>query len=502
MDNYEIYTALVTPVLANGEINYQELEKLIRFQISNKVTGIVIFGTTGLGYLYQSKLLEVVDFTLSIVETTVKVIVGISQMIYQQLAETITKLNDLPIDGYLILTPHYLTVSQIDLYNYYQKINEIVNHPIIIYHVPKRTSQAFTDETILRCLELKWVEGIKLASFSHITLQKIRSQSQHTKIYLGSDDAIDHISEGFNGIISVFSNLNPQLLKKGFNNLFIANKLKKFFKILFQYPNPVGIISLLNTEGYQIGNLPFPFTNLPITDVELLKNAYQKLIEKEEHPVVIVGDGKMGKKLKAFLNEYQPKIIDLQVVNWIKKELLENAKVIIDFSHPNSLNEYYRLDYKNEPIFIIGTTGYENMDKMIELSTKHPVLYDSNFSKGIKIITRFLKEFRKSPFFCDYAKAIKEIHHVQKIDSPSGTAKSLRNVIGKDCEIESKRIGDIKGIHEIEFKNQTEKIIFSHLLLDRKIICLGVLESMKFLLNQQKGLYSYEEVVFDEQNSD
>ncbi len=498
MDKYTIYTALVTPVFGNGEINYIEFERLIKFQMENQVDGVIIGGTTGFGYLYQTKLVEMLKFAVKVADGKIKIIAGISEFSYSYLTNLFKKLNELQIDGYLVLTPHYLTVSQTDLYHYYQVINDLTAHSIIIYHVPNRTAQTFKTETLIKCLSLSNVEGVKLASFDLEMLDRLVTAKMDKKIYLGDDSKIELMRSGFDGIISVFSNVNPVVVKAALKNPLIHQNLLGYFQIFNQYPNPVPIITVMKELGYQIGELPFPFSELPVGVRRTLVTEYQKLIENNQPLIVIIGNGKMGKAIEENLEGYHKAVLDLQKMNASKKELLEKAKVIIDFSHPSSIDVYSDLDYKNQPVFIIGTTGYERLDQIKALSKRYPVVYDTNFSKGIKIINHFLRELKTKGLVSGYEPTILEIHHQSKLDSPSGTALTIQHILGNDTPITSKRFGDIKGIHEVKFTNGSETIILGHTLIDRSAIVLGVIDAMRFLLKEPAGLYNYDQVLFDE----
>lgn len=498
MDNYELYTALVTPVLANGEINYQELKKIIDNQIVNNVNGIVIGGTTGLGCLYQEKIFEVTSWVTKMYFGKIKIIVGIANNNFLVISEMITKLNKLKIDGYLVLTPHYLIVSQDDLYQYYKKITSICEHSVIIYHVPTRTSQTFLTETMIKCLSLPKIKGIKLASFDLNMIDMIKEQTINKKIYLGSDINIDQLENGFDGIISVFSNLNPKVMKKSFNNILIRNRLIDFFKKFNELPNPVGIISLMNELGYDIGNLPFPFSNVQNITSKTLVGNYKLLLEGQNDVITIIGKGRMGNALANSLSEYNLNLLDIRDMDETNIEKLINSKIIIDFSHPNSLNEYMNLDYQNNPIFIIGTTGYSSIENIKILGKKYPVLYDSNYSIGMTIMCYALSKIKNLKIAKNYVSSIVEVHHNKKIDKPSGTAIKIKNIIGSDSSITSKRIGDINGIHVVNFDDKFDSLKIIHKLKEREAIVKGVLLGMKLMLKKPIGLYNFEELIINE----
>lgn len=497
MNKYELYTALVTPTLENGNVDYQEFKRLIEYQILNGVDGIVIGGTTGLGCFHTDELDKMAQTAIDLSDNRIEIIVGISGNSLMSIKHNISKLNKLNIDGYLILTPYYITVSQDDLYEYYSKISEYCEHPIIIYHVPTRTSQKFLPETMVKCLLLPKVIGIKLASYDEDMLKFIKKRIKDKKLYLGSDTKINDMDMWFDGIISVFSNVNPLMIQESFNNFLVRNQLLKFLNKFSEYPNPVGVVTLMNIIGYSIGNLPFPFNEIKQSEKESLYNNYYKLIN-ESNTVALIGDGKMGKILFDNLQDYNVKMFDIRKMDSECEKQLIKSKVIIDFSHPNSINNYMEMNFLNNPIFIIGTTGYETMDKIKKLSLNYPVLYDSNFSIGMSFIFHSLKEMRAIKKFDNYQFDIMEIHHKEKIDKPSGTAKKIKNILETSREVTSKRIKDIKGIHIVNCNGRYESLKIIHTLKDRNLIAEGVILGMKLLINKPNGLYSFEELIFSE----
>lgn len=493
MDKYLLYTALITPYL-NGKINCNNLKQLIETQIEHGVDGLVIGGTTGLGSIYQEDLLFIAQKAIEFAKKRIKIVIGIAEYKYKKVTSLIKNLNKLEIDGYLVLTPYYLTVSQEDLFYYYQKINSLSKHPIIIYHVPNRTGQKFLPDTMVKCLKLKNIIGIKLASFDLEMIKILKNKTKDKLIFLGNDEKIDLINQGFDGIISVFSNLNPSLMKEALFNNEKQEKLINFFKKFNQYPNPSGIISLMN-EQKKFTELPFPYHKINRKFKEII-NLYQNLILQTSE-IVIIGKGRLGNKINESLKQYQPIQIDVRQMSEYKKEKLSNAKIIIDFSHPDSVKTYEKLNFLNHPCFIIGTTGFQKLENIHMLSKKYPVLYDVNFSIGITQLKYYLKMINKNNNLNNYNAHLLEIHHQNKKDIPSGTLLMLKETLNRNCKIQCKRIANIKGIHMIKLENENEKIILSHYLKDLNAIIEGLIIGLNFIIFKNSGLYNMEEVIFN-----
>ena len=176
---------------------------------------------------------------------------------------------------------------------------------------------------------------------------------------------------------------------------------------------------------------------------------------------------------------------------------------IIDFSHPDCLSGF--IDYvtaqaeagRRIPV-VIATTGYSEaqIQQIHELSHMVPVVFSSNFSPGVTILTRLLKEF--SPLMADWDIEIVETHHNRKLDAPSGTALTLAKALDRnDIGIHSVRGGDVRGIHEVMFFGPGEMLTLKHEALDRGLFSAGAVKAMKFALAQEKpGLFGMGDVMF------
>ncbi len=197
----------------------------------------------------------------------------------------------------------------------------------------------------------------------------------------------------------------------------------------------------------------------------------------------------------------------------------EKIDVIIDYSHPDSLDGLlsYALN-KNIPI-VIATTGYqkEQILKIKEAGEKIPVLFSFNMSLGINLLADLAK--KAASFLGDqFDIEIVEKHHNRKIDAPSGTALLLADAINdavdnektyvfdrhsvrkkrekKEIGISSIRGGTIVGEHEIIFAGHDEIITLSHTAMSREIFAVGSINAAAFLANCDKaGLYTISDLL-------
>lgn len=165
---------------------------------------------------------------------------------------------------------------------------------------------------------------------------------------------------------------------------------------------------------------------------------------------------------------------------------LEESDVVLDFSKESALLENLpKVVYAKKPI-VIGITGLSEkaLGEIQLASEKIPVFLSPNFSEGIALLKKLLKELPYGNY------EITETHHTQKKDSPSGTALDLASRLQPPPSIQSIREGLVVGIHKITLHLPFEKIELTHEVLDRKVFAKGALLACSFLSNKPKGLYT------------
>tara|TARA_B100000900_G_C20586110_1_gene719637 strand:+ start:977 stop:1648 length:672 start_codon:yes stop_codon:yes gene_type:complete len=205
--------------------------------------------------------------------------------------------------------------------------------------------------------------------------------------------------------------------------------------------------------------------------------------------------GKMGTNLK----ERSACNANINVCDDLNHDSLD---VIIDFSHPDSILKLLESLPGNNEALIIGTTGFksENIQFIKGISKDKRILLAPNLSIGVAILKKNIEKFiETNDVLLDCY--IEEIHHTQKIDSPSGTAIELKRII-ESCnsrkliskiEINSQRTGEIFGIHKVTFSGNNQKIEFFHEAQSRNIFSDGALKAAIWLKDQKAGLYSFED---------
>ena len=179
---------------------------------------------------------------------------------------------------------------------------------------------------------------------------------------------------------------------------------------------------------------------------------------------------------------------------------MKNCDVAIDFSQADSTDEICGAALKYGKPLVIGTTGHSQQQREIIESTAQsvPIVLASNFSVGVNVLfwlTQKAAEFLGA----DFNPEIVETHHTKKKDAPSGTAKTLGEILKtmRDSEIpiQSIRQGDVVGEHMVKFGGPGESLELTHRAADRGIFAAGALRAAKWIINKPPGLYSMQNVL-------
>ena len=200
--------------------------------------------------------------------------------------------------------------------------------------------------------------------------------------------------------------------------------------------------------------------------------------------------GKMGSSIINLVSKAE----NVSIINSIM-----DCDVVVDFSRPESSMSMVKKCIENKKPIVIGTTGFndEQLQIIKEASQNIPVLLSYNMSKGIFFLKESIKDFllkNQHNFEC----VIHEVHHTEKVDSPSGTAIELEKTINNNdtnkiissIRIESKRVFGVNGIHEVRFFNNNDSVVFKHEALSRNIFSEGALTIAKSIIKKEPNLYS------------
>ncbi|MDR3667213.1 MAG: dihydrodipicolinate reductase C-terminal domain-containing protein [Ignavibacteriaceae bacterium] len=209
---------------------------------------------------------------------------------------------------------------------------------------------------------------------------------------------------------------------------------------------------------------------------------------------LIGGSGRMGKEIELLLGESGHKCV-------LKYDVLGEWKsgdpeIIIDFSMPQALNNTLGYVKKYKIPLVIGTTGLseEQLNTLNTMSQDFPIVQSYNFSVGIQMLLKCTEILKENLPGWDVE--ISETHHRFKKDKPSGTAIMIKNLIGREVNISSLRLGNIPGNHTVSFGGLGEVISITHSATSRRTFTEGVLKSVLFVMNKKNGLFSFNEVLF------
>jgi len=181
---------------------------------------------------------------------------------------------------------------------------------------------------------------------------------------------------------------------------------------------------------------------------------------------------------------------------------MQNCDVIVDFSHAGAIDEICRAASQHGKSLVIGTTGHsQEQRRIIEKAAESlPIVFASNFSIGVNVLfwlTRKAAELLGR----DFSPEIIETHHKMKKDAPSGTAKTLADVlktvqtIQSEIPIQSIREGEVVGEHTVIFSGPGERVELTHRAANREIFARGALRATKWIIGRPVGLYSMQDVL-------
>lgn len=282
--------ALVTPFHEDKSVNYQELEKLIEFQIKNGTDAIIVCGTTGEPVtMTEDERLSVIAKAVKVVAGKVPVIAGSGGNCTENVVTFSKKCQDLGVDGLLVVTPYYNKATQNGLYEHYRLLAKSVTLPIIMYNVPSRTSVNLLPDTAVRLgQECENIVAVKEASGNLSQVADLIYKAEGClDVYSGNDDQIVPIlSLGGVGVISVLSNIVP----KDTHDMAMAyldNDVERARQIQIQYidliralfceVNPIPVKKALELMGFQTKELRMPLTEMEEQNVVRLYRAMERV---------------------------------------------------------------------------------------------------------------------------------------------------------------------------------------------------------------------------------
>jgi 4-hydroxy-tetrahydrodipicolinate reductase len=220
--------------------------------------------------------------------------------------------------------------------------------------------------------------------------------------------------------------------------------------------------------------------------------------------VLLVGAaGRMGKTIDDLAkDDPDVKIVAQCDIGDAIGTAIGKSDVVIDFSHPDASDEICRAALHHRKPLVIGTTGQSREQRgLIEHAAQSlPIVFASNFSIGVNVLF-WLTRKAAELFGRDFDAEIVETHHKMKKDAPSGTAKTLADVlkavqaIENEIPIQSIREGDVVGEHTVIFRGPGERLELIHHAASREIFARGALRAARWIIGKPAGLYSMQDVL-------
>ena len=222
--------------------------------------------------------------------------------------------------------------------------------------------------------------------------------------------------------------------------------------------------------------------------------------------IALIGYGKMGHMIESIARERGHEIvsiIDQNNLEEFESNAFASADVAIEFTTPQTAADNILRAWKAGVPVVCGTTGWD-VEAMRREATRREgdgigLMWSSNYSIGVNILfalNRQLAKFMEA--YPEYTPHMTEVHHIHKLDAPSGTAKTLQEAIGDDRlkikDIESIREGEVAGIHTVVWDSEIDTISISHSAKSRKGFALGAVIAAEWMKGKT-GWHDFSEVI-------
>lgn len=288
------YTAMITPMKDDGSVDYDQFRKNVVFQIKNGITGIAPMGTTG---ETPTLLDEEEDDIIKIAveeskkhfdETGIKVpvIIGTGSNCTRDAVRYTERAKRLGADVALVVTPYYNKPSKEGIYQHFAAVSK-VGIPVLVYNIAGRTGVNITTDTLERIADLPNIIGVKEASGNinqmMEVITKIKSKHPDFAVLSGDDGlTLPLIGVGGDGVVSVVSNLTPNLVSKMVDAALKGNfeearkihyRLLPFFKAAFVDGNPSSIKYALKVKKMDSGAMRLPLVEITDEAKKVVENA-------------------------------------------------------------------------------------------------------------------------------------------------------------------------------------------------------------------------------------
>lgn len=265
-------TAIITPMNADGSINFGEFARVLDYQVEHGADAVVVCGTTGeASTMPDDEHIECIRFAVEKIAKRIPVIAGTGSNDTAHAIRLSKRAQEVGADALLQVTPYYNKTSQRGLAKHFLAIADSVNLPIILYNVPSRTGVGISIDCYLEVAKHPNIVATKEASGDMTLCAKIAAYTD-LDIYSGNDDQVFPVlSLGGKGVISVTSNLLPQekhdevmlyMAGKTAEALEIQKRILAFENALFMDVNPIPVKEAMNIMGWNAGECRLPLCSM------------------------------------------------------------------------------------------------------------------------------------------------------------------------------------------------------------------------------------------------
>ncbi len=281
--------AIVTPMHADGSVNYEKLSQLIELQIQGGTSAITICGTTGeSATLKDPEHIAVIAHCVKAVAGRIKVIAGTGSNETNHAVYLSQEAQKAGADGLLLVTPYYNKCSPKGLVRHYMTVADSVQIPAIVYNVPSRTGVSMGVDIYRQLSEHPLINGVKEASGNtELVLRTMAACGDDFNIWSGNDTQIVPLmAMGCKGVISVLANICPSATAElagaclqGDYQKAAAMQIRymELIDALFCEVNPIPVKTALNLMGMEVGPLRMPLCEMEDAAKARLSAAMEKI---------------------------------------------------------------------------------------------------------------------------------------------------------------------------------------------------------------------------------
>ena len=210
INNYPLWTAIITPMLGDGEVDYPGLAKLLKEQ-EEAENGVLLLGSTGESLnIDENERKKILHFALD-KNLNVPIMVGVGGINLKETCAWVDYLETLRVDAYLMITPLYAKPGAEGQYQWFKTLLDRSKRPVMLYNVPSRTGVSLNVKTLAKLKTHPMLWAVKEASGKTLDFKNYRKAAPEVRFYSGDDAMMpDFAKLGAKGLVSVASNVWPK----------------------------------------------------------------------------------------------------------------------------------------------------------------------------------------------------------------------------------------------------------------------------------------------------